>query len=321
MNIGAQLFDAFFMMRPLLLLPVWGFCIFGYNRGISSICKAPFHLFWNMHALHVFFWFAVFSSSVASVYILNQIADIEVDKENNGFPLIAKGKVSIRSAWAWASIYAVIGVIAPLFHHPILSFFAGSALLLGIVYSFKPLRLSGRLCLDFFSNATGYGIIAFGAGWYLSGAFFSTASFFTFALPYFLLMCAGSISSTIPDYASDKQHGKKTTAVHLGILKAHLLAALLVILSIAASFIVKDYHALICALCAFPLYAIYFFKRDRRVLEATYKIGGAVCMLLASSIMPMLALFSIVLTIFTWIYFRKRHHVTYPSLVPVVYEE
>jgi 4-hydroxybenzoate polyprenyltransferase len=315
-----QLIDLFFLPRPLLLIPVWGFCSFGYYHGLILCKNASIGSLWSIDSLHAFAWFVLFSFSVASVHILNQLADIDVDKANRGLPLLAKGKISLSAAQIAAGICALIGVVAPLFKHPYLSAGACAAVLLGALYSFQPFRLSGRFCLDFLTNATGYGVVAFGAGWYISGAPFAAIPFFASALPYFFLMCAGSISSTIPDYHGDKQYGKNTTAVVLGIMKAHVLSTFFLCLALTVALLTHNYSALTCAFCALPLYVLYFIHRDPRIMEATYKIGGFLFMALASILMPFLGGAAIVISLLTFIYFKKRHHTSYPSLNPSTYE-
>lgn len=315
MKSAALLLDAFFLTRPLLLVPVWGFSIFGLYRGLhfkgSNGVLIPFHghggfLLWTM----------IFSLSVASVYVLNQIADIDVDSRNQGTPLLARRKVSRVSAWITAAICAVIALCAPLCAHPALSGFSAAALLVGIAYSFPPSRLSGRVFLDFLANAAGYGIIAFGVGWYFSGAEFSAFRFAQSALPYFLLMCAGSISSTLPDYPGDKQCGKITTAVALGMKTAHGLATVCIIGALISGLIARDGIAALCAAFALPLYFLYIFYQGPRSMEATYKGGGLACMAAAVIIMPFAALPAVGIGLCTWAYFKFRHHTTYPSLIP-----
>jgi 4-hydroxybenzoate polyprenyltransferase len=315
MKLSLNLIDIFFLPRPFLMIPVWGFCIFGYYHGMSIGQKISFGPMGALQSLHAFLWFIVFSLSVASVYILNQIADIDVDKANGGLPLLAQGKISKSLAQIAACFCAAVGVTAPLFKHPVISIFAVATLVSGIAYCLPPLRFSGRPGFDFITNATGFGIIAFGVGWLLSGAPFTVVSFSTAALPYFLLMCAGSISSTIPDYSGDKKYGKNTTAVILGIQKAHFLATLFLCLAMIGALMARHYIPFACALGAFPFYILYFFKRDDRIMEATYKIGGGLCTAFASFLMPVFGGAAVVVTILTLIYFKKRHGINYPALV------
>ncbi|HEX7511540.1 MAG TPA: UbiA family prenyltransferase, partial [Chitinivibrionales bacterium] len=228
---------------------------------------------------------------------------------------------SATVAWATAATCAAASICAPLFVYPMLSIFSAAALLLGVVYSFPPVRFSGRCFLDFLANGTGYGIIAFGAGWYFSGADFVGFGFWLSALPYFLLMCAGSISSTLPDYDGDKKCGKNTTAVVLGVKSAHVLATSILIAALIAGAVRSDAVAMMCAGCSLPFYVFYYVKPGRRSMEATYKVGGVLCMVFAAVLVPVAALTALCVGLLTWLYFKLRHHTTYPSLVPVRHDE
>ncbi|MDO5577392.1 MAG: hypothetical protein Q4F84_09955, partial [Fibrobacter sp.] len=86
----SSVFDLFFICRPMLLIPVWGFIAFGYFRGSGTPTTL---LKWDLSP-KVYLLSVVFSLSVGAVYIFNQLADIEVDKKNGGLPLIASGIVS-----------------------------------------------------------------------------------------------------------------------------------------------------------------------------------------------------------------------------------
>ncbi len=307
-------FDFFFSMRPVLLVPVWGFSAFGYFKAKDNLNIIEI---WKTTTPEVYFFFFLFSLSVGVVYILNQIADINVDKKNGGFPLIASGVVSLKEAWYSVIFLSFITVGFPLFmKYPLLSFFSLATLATGVLYSFKPTFFSGRLFLDFISNGFGYGCIAFGVGWWAGGKDIFTSEFIIASLPYFLLMCSGSINSTLPDVEGDESEGKRTTAVVLGLMKAHFLSTLLLIISLSISIVTKDYIASICALVSLPFYIIYYFYAKRFMMEATYKIGGGICMIIACILMPYILLLSGFIFYGTRIYFKKRHGISYPSMVP-----
>ncbi|HEX2957640.1 MAG TPA: UbiA family prenyltransferase, partial [Chitinispirillaceae bacterium] len=184
MRIFRLFFDLLFLSRPLLLVPVWGFCAFGYRCGMIQEGNAGSLCSLNI-PVSIYSSIFIFSLSVAAVYILNQIADIEVDKKNGGLPLLASGVVGTHSAWISASVLFLLSALVPLITRDYtLMLLSASSVLLGILYSFKPTFFSGKPILDFLSNALGYGVIAFGVGWYLSGATFShLPAFITSALP------------------------------------------------------------------------------------------------------------------------------------------
>lgn len=310
-----SLLDSFFLLRPVVIIPVWGFSLFGYFKGRNTaITDLP--ALWRQTNASLFFWIVVFSISAGSVYVLNQIADIEIDKKNGGLPLLASGIVSPVNAWILAIITAVVSIAIPAFFgHAMIAFLSAATIVIGIFYSFRPAFFSGRFLVDFIANATGFGIIAFGAGWHLAGrAFFADYSFLFASFPYFLLMCAGSISSTIPDIPGDREGGKFTTAVVLGEKKTHLFALFFVMAASIDSLMTKDIIASICSISTLPFYLLFIISPKKVFAEATYKAGGALCMVAAGCIVPLFFPCALAVFVATWIYFRLRHGVAYPSL-------
>jgi 4-hydroxybenzoate polyprenyltransferase len=314
--------DILFLARPVILIPVWSFSIFGYWCGASAGRGFDITLLWGKEAFLKHTGMMLFSFSVGAVYVLNQIADYDVDARNDGFPLLVKSGITRRAAFVYTALLSCISIGLPLAipDYP-LSFFSFAALFLGTVYSFKPFYLSGRIFSDFLANATGYGLIAFGVGWYLaSGPSLMSVSFFKAALPYFFLMCGGSISSTLPDVPADKALGKRTTAVVLGTRRAHALTILFVIIGGAVALMNKDAVAGITAVGALIIDLLYAFVQTRKFMEATSKVSSSIAMALAGIIYPVFIPWVLFVLIITRLYFRLRHGVSYPSLVPVTNE-
>jgi 4-hydroxybenzoate polyprenyltransferase len=318
-RVAVRFLDALFLCRPVLLVPVWTFCMFGFVAGLSSIHGFSLKAAWSAPPMTAA-WIFVFSLAVGSVYVFNQIHDRKVDALNEGFALLIKGNIPVWHAWTTASALALVSVALPAPFLPDLSFFSIAALVIGLLYCARPAYFTGRPVIDFLTNATGYGIVSFGVGWYLAtgrlGAHFVVSS-----LPYFLMMCAGSISSTIPDYTGDKTGGKRTTAVLLGTSGAHFLATGLLAIAVVLSVAGKDYIAAACSLLSMPLYLLFlFFRSSRHAMEGTYKGGYLICMFVSFVIYPFLIPAAIVALGATVVYFRLRHHVFYPSLLPVSHE-
>ncbi|MBN2189502.1 MAG: UbiA family prenyltransferase [Chitinispirillaceae bacterium] len=311
-----RILDCFFLTRPVVLVPVWGFCLFGYYRahdtGISGLPAL-----WHAAGPEVLLWIMAFSLSVGCVFVLNQIADVDIDKKNSGLPLLAAGVVTRRSAYATAALAGLASLAIPLCAgRPAIALFSIAGIAVGALYSFRPSYLSGRPFTDFLANAAGAAAIAFGMGWHLAGRTLADPAFVPAAAPYFLLMCAGSISSTIPDISGDRVGKKRTTAVSLGPKKAHYLATVFIMAAAVCSLTVRDPIALACAVASLPLYLLHLLFPKEFFAEATYKAGGAFCMAAAACIMPLFLLCGSAVAAMTWMYFRLRHGVRYPSLVP-----
>lgn len=310
--------DMVMATRPVLLIPVWGFTLLGVRAAEGQSSFLSVFPATNAHQGTTLGYSLLFSLSVAAVYVLNQLTDIEADKKNGGLPLIASGIVTPRQATVIMILAAFASVVVPLITgKPAIALLSAVSLVIGYFYCVKPFRFSGRPVLDFLSNALGYGIVAFGAGWILSGKPLFNVQFIQAALPYFLLMCAGSISSTLPDIEGDREDAKLTTAVVFGTMKAHTIAFACLLAALASGIFIHDTIALLCAAVSLPFYAAFYVKQNSFFKEATYKIGGGFCMIPAGLFMWQFMLAALVTIAGTWVYFRMRHHCSYPSLVPL----
>ncbi len=313
------LFDAIFLCRPVLLVPVWVFCLFGYFSGINSPKEFSISAIWHM-SIRECFWIFIFSLSVGSVYVLNQINDRKVDALNGGFALLIKGKIPLWVAWATTFLLAGISIVLPMLWCPRLVLWSLYSLILGIIYCIKPMYFTGRPILDFTTNALGYGVVSFGVGWLLAGQTFDM-NFIKACCPYFFMMCAGSISSTLPDCNGDKLAGKNTTAAKIGLMPAHLLSMGFLLIASIEAYLFHDWIAQACILGSFPFYTFLVFRKKSQIaIEATYKGGYIVCMLVSCIIFPAIALATGLVFVLTVLYFRIRYNVLYPSLVPIKHE-
>jgi len=301
--------DLFFLTRPVVIVPVWGFSAF----GIYCINK---HFLIRLEPQQ-YLLMILYSLSAASVYVVNQIADYEVDKSNPGFPLLVRGNIPIRAAWVCAAVCALLSIVGPLaMGYASISLLSMIAIFAGYIYSCKPFSLSGRPFFDFLTNAF-EAFLAFAAGWRVAGGELLSPVLYASALPYFLLMCAGSISSTLPDIPGDRAHSKVTTAVRFGPKTAHRVALACLLAAIPISILISgDRLALSCAALVVPIYILYLCKATPVNMELTYKVGGAVTMAAAAIALPLLLPAGILVYLITWFYFRARHGVAYPSLTP-----
>lgn len=310
MKIIKFILDLIFITRPVVLVPVWGFAFF----GLRISCDADIFSFPNIKILSQILFFSL---SVASVYVLNQIADRKVDEDNGGFPLLIKAGISNKTAWIWAIILAVLSIILPIISGFLkIAVLSVLSLLVGFFYCFKPFSFSGKPILDFLSNALGYGTIAFACGWILGGGEINNTFLFTM-LPYFFMMAGGSISSTLPDFEGDRTNKKITTAVFFGKRNAHFIAIFCVILSIYSAFYVKDFVAFTASGIALFFYILYaMLPRSQKLMEACYKVGGGISMLIIGVFYPILLISGGIIVLLSIAYFRIFYGVAYPSLLP-----
>lgn len=321
----SRAFDLLFLTRPFLWIPMWAFWGLGYYGGCihadSPSVPFAFDLPSGSPVQAIVCWLAAkpwflllcFTSATAGTYVLNQIGDVEVDRRNPGLRLLAHGIVGMRSA-QWTAFLLFAGSLSCAWFLNRVAFVAClAAMILGILYSLPPFRFSGKPFLDFVSNGLGYGVVTFAMGWISSGNA-HYRQMLLHAVPYFLLMSAGSIASTIPDMEGDRVDGKTTTSVLLGIRGSAAIALASLVGAGLAGFFLQDWIVVLCA-----VFSLFFFLRLtvkplRQYSFSAYQVAGAFLVLFAMVVC--VPLFGLYLFIFiaTRTYFRLRHGIVYPKL-------
>ncbi len=300
----------FFLTRPIILIPVWGFSLFGYRLANDhGMVNQPF-------SFAHFGLLILFSISVAATYLLNQREDFSVDSDNGGYPLMVKSGISLQSVTIATTVLAIASVVLPLIFKSIpLTILSIISLAIGWLYSCKPTYFTGRPIMDFATNAIGFGGVAFAAGWFVGGGNLSF-DLARSAIPYVLLMCAGSISSTLPDIEGDRMHNKITTAVKFGEDRAHIAAAFFLAGGSILGALNSDFAAVLCGVLASPFYLVHLLKPSQKSMELTYKAGGGFMMLVVAIAYPLFGIISLIVGLVTYFYFKLVHKVNYPSLLP-----
>ena len=195
-------YDFFFLMRPILFIPLWASMFLGYAAGSEvpsfSINLLPSSLFWiNLLS---------YTLLMGAVYVVNQIYDRESDLINNKLFLIPYEIIKTEWAWIFAGVLVILSFIISLlfstFDFTIILFLS---LILGAMYSVPPFQFKARPFIDALSNGAGYGILAYLAGW--AAATPITISALLYSLPLFFFVIAVFLNTTVPDIEGDKKAG------------------------------------------------------------------------------------------------------------------
>ncbi|MCX7994750.1 MAG: UbiA family prenyltransferase [candidate division WOR-3 bacterium] len=297
------IWDYIFLVRPILLIPVWAFFLIGYLKAGGE--RFSFSKIFVHTAI-------AYTSLISILYILNQIADRKTDAINQKHLLIAEKIISLRSAFITILVLLLITIIFS-FKLPVtsiilmvFSFFSG------IFYSFPPLKLKAVPFLDFLINGTGYGILNFSLGWVTTNHF--SIQTIIASIPYFFAVSAIFVNTTILDVDGDKNCGYITTGVLLGKKNSARLGLLLITLCIISSFIVKDYLCLIPAVISFPLFLAAGIQGDEKFIKLSIRIGGPLLILVVGIIFPHFLFIVLSIFLFLRIYYKNRFGINYPSL-------
>ena len=315
--------DYIIVLRPTLLFPVWTLVLLGYYHGSSHTSfrvkiglvpeAIPIHLQLNTRILGTI---CLYSMLMGATYIINQIADRETDEANNKLYLVARGDVKLpilklevgllfaaSIAWAIAWFHDNRGYLILI----------AVSIILGLIYSVRPLRLKGKPILDLLANALGYGSIAFLVGWGTTAQIGIDALSRT--LPYVLCVGAAFINTTLPDLKGDSAYGDCTTGVLLGVRRSCQLSLILIVAATLSAWWVRDAIALITGILCLPFFVYMNFMPKRPVIILTTRIGILILSLITCIVVPpYLILFVCTLLLVRW-YYAARFGIKYPFAV------
>jgi len=328
-------FDGLFLLRIPLLAPVWTILLLGWiacdpmarpggnpaGGIIAALSHEPVRLWAAM---------AAFSLIVASIYVMNQIADVESDRINRKLFILPDGHISMRSAWIIAVCCAVLGLAGSLFFDGIMCLLFIGSLALGVLYDLPPANLKDRAIGGMTANFIGHGVLTFLVGWYAlrSG----------FGMPWgFLQRSSGDVShlvngllpslsagfanaavyitTTIPDAAGDRATGKRTFCVAFGEKATSLWSAILcgVALLFALGF---PHNAWVMVLQAavsllFFIYLTIAFRKD--LAFRAFKWPVFLLTALIALFVPLYGALILVIFFGSKLYYRLRFNVEYPT--------
>jgi 4-hydroxybenzoate polyprenyltransferase len=317
-----KVLDCFFLLRIPLLAPVWTIFILGWIAGTetlfpggrftSSLSGAAFNQLWIV--------LTGFSLIVASIYVVNQIVDIESDRINHKLFLLPHGFVSIRTAWILASLCAISGfAIASRFDTVIIILFSIS-LLLGIFYNLPPFTLKNHAWGGVIANALGHGLLAFVTGWYcakypvqLTPELLHTGLISSIAPA--LANGAVFLATTIPDAAGDRQTGKKTFCVTYGPGLTARLSALLCLGACISSFFM-EHNSWVMAVPSFISLGFFIYFAFSLKLEIAFSAFKWPVFLLSASVALFVPEYGILILITFFgskFYYKWRFGIDYPT--------
>lgn len=239
-----KILDCLFLLRIPLLVPVWTILLLGWITGSGNSRIGG--LLTDSSAVSGRLWLATFGFSliVASIYVVNQIVDMESDRINRKLFLLPHGFVSVRTAWLLAGLCALGGLSVGKW------FFPGTpipviflcSLFLGAMYNLRPVQMKNSPFGGVFASSLGHGMLTFLVGWCIAGIqddsrtfVFLTTGLLSGLSPT-LANAAVYLATTIPDAPGDRLTGKKTFAVVYGEKKTAVASAVLCAGAFVSSF-------------------------------------------------------------------------------------
>ena len=306
MKKGVELFDYVFLLRPTLFFPVWTYFLAGQSGGARTQ-RGSIEFFHSVHALWLM---AAVSMLMGSVFILNQIRDVETDRRNRKLFLLANGILPLRHATWEAAILAAASMAIAFWTDPLFGMgFVTLFLIAGILYNYPPTAWKNHPIFGIFVNGAG-SMLVYDIGW-VSGGGEQSVPPQMFA--YASAVVAVFLNTTLPDRKGDEATGKITFGVRYGLGSTAFWALAFEALSFVLSLVFREWLLLIPSALALPFFAIAAFRRRlsdtlRATKFAVSALAAAVCVLFPAY----LILIVLVFFLSRW-YYKKRFHFDYPN--------
>jgi len=310
--------DYIFVLRPVILIPVWSFFLLGAAVGFdrSPATGAGWYLPPGILCL---------SAIMITAYLLNQVFDLESDRRNDKCFYLPMGIFSVRTVVLMAVSFFLIASYLYRFVESAQRLPLVLALVLALTYSLPPLRFVSRPFADLAANAAGYGGLAYVIGYTGYGPL--DLETVARAVPYVFLVGATFLYTTILDAEGDKKTGKITTTVFIGIGRSAALAGYLCCAGLvwAAAVSLMKYDDWMPALILSPALVVFMLGRAkvRRAgpegpgvkKTASNVVQAATLLVTAGAAVAWLAYLLLVvpLVVTARVYNRARFGVSYPG--------
>jgi 4-hydroxybenzoate polyprenyltransferase len=294
--------DYFFVIRPVLMPPVWTILLLGHHR--SAVLSGENNLPGLILILVTFL--------VGAVYLLNQIYDVESDKLNKKLFFLAEGYISKRNATFETILLNLISIIPSYLISLELGVLFTFGFLFGLFYSVPPFSFKGKPSGGFLFNILAHGNLTFLAGWLMNQAL--SGKSILFSLPYMFAVGAVYLNTTIPDIEGDKRSGKITPAVKWGKVKVVIFASILVFFATVLSFFVKDVPFFIASALVFPFFLFGALTRKNNAIVLSTKLSILFLSIAAGFFYPWYFAVLILGFLGTRLYYKARFHYDYPTL-------
>lgn len=295
--------DRFFLLRPLVIVPAVTFFLLGYGEARAKHTAGDGALY-----------FAVISYAMlmGSVYVVNQLSDIESDRVNEKLFLLPNGIITKNEARVFAVLLAVFSVAAALLIGGATPWFFGLSLAMGIAYSAPPFALKRFFPFDIVSNAIGYGVVAYAAGWSVVSV--PTLSDLRNALPFAFCVAGVFVLTALVDREGDQRSGFRSTGVVLNWQQGVWLALVLVVLALALAILGHNGIATVGSALCLPFFAYAALKADSQSAKIAYRCSSAVFIVMVGVMRPLFLVIVLVLLGLSRVYYSKRFSLGYPSI-------
>jgi len=303
--------DYIFVLRPMLFYPGWSTLLAGYFIAAPANSKIFNWPLSTVDQAVVSLLLLSFAAVMGSSFILNQLQDVESDRQNKKLFIISGGWLKRKCLLAETAILTTLALgLAAVLNLSVALLIVLFFLITGLMYNFRPLALKDRPWGSLAANMI-MGGLAFAIGWCAESK--CSIKLAGDLLPYLFFNTALYLFTTLPDIEGDIQADKKTLAVIYGKTIIIRAAFILYLLGFACAVISGDELALVFNILSLPFFiSSVIFLRVADTLRAT-KFGILFFALGICLHWPLYFLLMITGFYATKFYFHRRFNFNYPN--------
>ena len=307
--------DYLFLTRPILFFPGWATLLAGYatvgrrHQLVDRLSEgSPAVVGGNGQVVIAVISFA---AAMGGCFILNQLQDVETDRQNHKLFLIGDGHVSRRAAWTEAALLILLSLVAAsAINHQFAAAMITFVIITGVFYNYRPLRLKDRPLGGLAANMA-MGWLAFALGRLTVESL--TPTLLKLSLPYLLFNTSLYFLTTLPDYEGDRTGGKITFPVKFGFSATIVCCLLFFLAAVVSAAVQGNQFMLIVGAAAAPFMTFLAIRRSTAAAVVAVKSGIAAFALLTCLLFPVFFLLLAALFFFTRFYYRRRFAFDYPN--------
>ncbi len=300
--------DYIFVLRPTLFFPVWTVFLAGYHANLLFDIEK---IYSGSAPGHPIIGSVVLTLLMGAVFIFNQVADIQSDKENQKLFFLANGIIKKNTAIIEGIVLTIVSIgAALLLDYKLGLIFLAVFIFTGIIYNFKPFDWKDKPVLGIVVNFCGGWSVA-ASGWIAAGT--SSWKFVIHAVPYAVGLVAVYLLTTLPDVDGDKATGKITFGVKYGKRATTFLGVGFELATVVISLLLKDYILFFPALVSFPLFLIAAMRQKMEDILRAIKFAVLFASLAVCVKYPIYFLVILGTFYFSKWYYRRRFNLEYPK--------
>ena len=308
--------DMIMLLRLTLFFGVWVMVCVGMYIG--SLINNALQINITLYDPFTFILFAGISLVCGSVFIVNQIDDLEADRGNNKAIIIVEHLTKERAVLVSNAICIIGFLLICIVDYAVVAPIIFMYLICGRLYSDQTFNLKSNPWMGLaFYLIFGYMLILSGIIYnrYDSSIIQMLVQSSLYTIPFLLAYISIALVINISDSNGDQLVGRETFAISFGVRAASILACFLCLISFLIGIYLSEPLSSVSSLSALPFFLFLIFRGKDKDILRSIRYPILLLNFYVLTVYPLL-FFPVVITYYiTKYYYWHRFSIHYPTLL------